>query len=175
MSDSDLLPKPCWPTRDDNVKLPESWFCIFCERENRWQDYECRDCERPRYYQLTQSQARAVARELNRLETENADLRRQLVQHKIMLQRCRDGRSKRLAEALRLKRELRKIHEVMGCGHERRFVVGGDDKDIDPKGKSDRGKSGWCALCELQGVRASNEALLEKMTVSLKEATDETD
>lgn len=168
MPNSDLLPKPCWPSRDDSTKSPESWFCIFCEGENHWDHLECHGCERPRYYQLTQRQARAVARKLNRLAYLSAKF-----------QQLNDGWQRDirywvsdLRESMERKYQLDAMYKLQPCGHERRFIVTGDDKDIDPKGKSDRGKSGWCVLCELQGVRTSNEALLDKMTISLKEATD---
>lgn len=61
------------------------------------------------------------------------------------------------------------LEDKQPCGHERRFIVSGDDRDIDPKGKSNRGKTGYCALCELQWVRTNNEALLDKMIISLQE------
>lgn len=55
------------------------------------------------------------------------------------------------------------LEDKQPCGHERRFVVSTDEG------------TNWCALCELQGVRASNEALLDKMIISLREeTTDET-
>lgn len=127
------------------------WYCWLCKQENNTRDSHCWHCGEGRIFELTISQARAVAHELNRL----------------------DGIRVTASQAgLRGLAKWLQMYEKQPCGHERRFIVTGDDRDIDPHGKSDRGKSGWCALCELQGVRASNEALLDKMTISLKEATD---
>lgn len=88
-----------------------------------------------------------------------------LARHKIILQRCRDGRSKCRAEVLRFKRELRKMHELQPCGHERRFIVGGDEG------------TNWCALCEAQNLRVLADRLMrENADLRMaEEATDETD
>lgn len=52
------------------------------------------------------------------------------------------------------------LEDKQPCGHERRFIVSGDDYDIDPHGQSDRGQTGYCALCALKPT--------------IEEATDET-
>lgn len=51
------------------------------------------------------------------------------------------------------------MYELQPCGHERRFIVTGKDSDIDPRGESDRGKTSYCALCQLEAIKGWNERL----------------
>lgn len=124
------------------------WTCL-CGANLDWYEDYCGQCGKNRYYVLTQPQARAVARELNKLETENKGLSAMLA-----------------ASTLHVARP----HQKMRCGHERRFVVTGDDGDIGEL----RGTTQWCALCGLEGLRAE---LREYHAAErwAEEATDETD
>ena len=117
---------------DNEAKVPSSWWCDFCEKQNRWQDYECRDCERPRYYQLTQRQARALARELQALEAK-LDIAQDI------------ANTERRAAILYWER-LGKLRQKQPCGHERRFIVEGLTNFMDEQGVT-RWGMGWCALC----------------------------
>jgi multidrug resistance efflux pump len=74
----------------------------MCGWANRWQDYECRNCKDPRYYQLSQRQALAVKRELDRLERERDDAR---------------------ADCAQAIGDLAEMYDKQPCGHEARFIV----------------------------------------------------
>ncbi len=85
------------------VKAPDPWYCDFCGYRTPGWDLECRNCERARYYRLTQSQARAVARKLNKLEKERDDARRWY---------------RNIVNA-----DEARYHLPQPCGHERRLIV----------------------------------------------------
>lgn len=138
------------------------WWCPNCGRINSADAHsQCQHCDAPRTFEMTYAQAVAVARELNRLERECEEAESWACVF--------NGESKDLAKKLADKQKecaglsamlavstlsVARPHQKQPCGHERRFVMAGDDKDIDPHGKSDRGKTGWCALCGLEGLRA---------------------
>jgi len=83
----------------------DRWECQCCghiHEHAQFKMMKCHDCGSERDFTMTATQALAVARELNRLETENRGLSQMLAVSTLAVARP---------------------HQKQACGHEQRFIV----------------------------------------------------
>ena len=116
-----------------------SWYCP-CGTINPSYRKGCRICGKSRWYLLCDIEAKAVARKLNNLETENKRLSALLAASTLSAARFGRQRDDAIALFRAANRMALRLYQKMPCGHEQRFVVSRDEG------------TNWCALCEIEGL-----------------------
>ena len=130
------------------VKPVKDWTCV-CGIESYWAYDRCYNCGRPRFYRLTQRQARAVARELNKLGVENKGLSAMLAASTLSVGRLGRQCNNAIALFKAANRIVFRPYQKMPCGHERRFIA------KEPAGTE------WCVLCQVMSLRIRCRDLAE--------------